>query len=371
VENCSDFTDDLASYSEIECSSVKAETLSEIVFTSGTTGQAKGVALTHKQVLTATMHIITQVRNNYSDIELLLMPLSHSFGMARMRTTLFARGTLVLGYPLQRLKNVFKAIELYKVTGLGLVPSGWKFIIQMSKDMIVKYSHQLKYIEFGSAALAPEDKLLVTEWFPQTHIVMHYGLTEVSRALFTHLHSDNHVAVGNLSRGAEVVILSEEDAILRVGEIGEIALKAKWMCTGYHDDSKLTKNSFVNGFLKTGDQGYVKGNHLFLTGRIREIINVGGKKVSPYRIEELMNDFDFVKESACAGYPDDQMGEVVHAYIVLNPKIEIMEDDVTSQLEKLIATKLPVYMRPSGYHYLESLPKTLTGKIQRGNLLQN
>ena len=368
IEDSSIFSIDISLYPEITTYNIESESVSEIVFTSGTTGDAKGVKLTHAGILSATNHIISQVKNNATDVELLLMPLSHSFGMARMRTTLFVGGTLVLGYPLQRLKKVFEAIELYKVTGLGLVPSAWKFITQMSKDMISRYSDQLRYIEFGSADLSPKDKKLVSTLFPSTHIVMHYGLTEVSRALFTDLHHDDYNAVGNLSMGASVIIVNEQGSRLANGEIGEIALKADWVTSGYFEDTQLTDASFINNYFRTGDQGYLQDDYLYLTGRIKELINVGGKKVSPYRIEELINDCNFVKESACAGFPDKHMGEVVHAFIVLDPIVQIKVDDATTQLKEVIAATLPVYMRPDQYHFTDSLPKTSTGKIQRRTL---
>ena len=264
------------------------------------------------------------------------MPLSHSFGMARMRTTLCRRHSC-FGISITATEKSFEAIELYKVTGLGFVPSAWKFITQMSKDMISKYSHQLRYIEFGSADFSPKDKKFVSTLFPRTHIVMHYGLTEVSRAMFTDLHHDDHNAVGNLSMGASVIIVNEQGLRLANGEIGEIALKADWVTSGYFEDTQLTNASFINNYFKTGDQGYLQDNYLYLTGRIKELINVGGKKVSPYRIENLINDCNFVKESACVGFPDKHMGEVVHAFIVLDPVLQIKVDDATTQLKEVIA----------------------------------
>ncbi|WP_350668797.1 AMP-binding protein, partial [Pseudoalteromonas sp. 69-MNA-CIBAN-0232] len=88
----------------------------------------------------------------------------------------------------------------YKVTGFGLVPSAWSFIVKMSKNLITKYASQLNYIEFGSAYLSVEDKAQLVAWFPTTHIVMHYGLTEVSRAIFTVFNVDSNEAVGNITR---------------------------------------------------------------------------------------------------------------------------------------------------------------------------
>jgi acyl-CoA synthetase (AMP-forming)/AMP-acid ligase II len=369
IEDCATFLHDSECEKTFSTAEIKEADIADLMFTSGATGEPKGVVLTHRQLVAATEHIIGQVQNTSADVELLLMPLSHSFGMGRMRTTLYVGGTLVLGYPLQRLKGVFKALEVHKVTGLGLVPSAWTFIVQMSKNMIARFAPQLNYIEFGSAHLPSEDKKLLTVWFPQTRIVMHYGLTEVSRAVFTHLHTDNHDSAGNLSRGAEVAIIRKNGELAPPGEEGEIALKAPWMMSEYYQNPDLTSEAFVDGYLRTGDLGKVEGDSLFLTGRLKEIINVGGKKVSPYQVEDVLNNSEIVNESACIALPDKDMGEVVQAFVVLEAAPSLESHEATERLKEIAAQHLPVHMRPHLYNYVASLPKTASGKIQRLKLV--
>ena len=368
IEDCAAFIQASECKTAFSVSEVKETDIADLMFTSGATGEPKGVMLSHRQLVEATEHIIGQIQNTPDDVELLLMPMSHSFGMGRMRTTLYAGGTLVLGYPLQRLKGVFKAIERHKITGLGLVPSAWAFIVQMSKNKIATFAPQLNYIEFGSAHLPAADKKLLTAWFPQTRIVMHYGLTEVSRAVFTHLHTDNHDSAGNLSRGAEVAIIRKNGALAAPGEEGEIALKAPWMMTGYYKEPDLTTEAFVEGYFRTGDLGKIEGDSLFLTGRLKEIINVGGKKVSPYQIEDVLNKSEIVNESACIALPDKDMGEVVQAFVVLETDPLLEANKATERLKEIAAQHLPVHMRPHKYNYVVSLPKTASGKIQRMKL---
>ncbi|NOI66953.1 AMP-binding protein [Vibrio sp. 99-8-1] len=365
IDDCHNFIQKLDSDSQLDTCQASYLGYADLMFTSGTTGEPKGVALTHNQLTEATEHIISQVGNTADDVELLLMPLSHSFGMARMRTTLYAGGALVVGYPLQRLKGVFKAFKNHHITGLGLVPSAWSFITQMSKDLIKKYASQLNYIEFGSAYLSPEDKALLTEWFPNTHLVMHYGLTEVSRAVFTHFHADDHEAVGHVSRGAEFVIFKENGIQAEQGTVGEIAFKAPWMFTSYYENSDLTLTSFIDGYFRTGDLGKVEGDYLYLTGRLKEIINVGGKKVSPYQVERIINQSDLVLECACIPYADSNMGEVVQVFIVLESNVEDDFKHVVEQLKIEVAKHLPVHMRPHRYQQINALPKTASGKLQR------
>ena len=365
IKNCVEFIEGIDQYPQLETFSIDCDGFADLMFTSGTTGEPKGVALTHTQLTLATEHIIAQVGNTSSDVELLLMPLSHSFGMGRMRTTLYAGGTLVLGFPLQRLKGIFKAIDKYKVTGFGLVPSAWTFITQMSKNLITKFSFQLKYIEFGSAYLSPEDKDQLVQWFPNTHIVMHYGLTEVSRAVFTHFNTDHHEAVGHIDRGAEFAIFKENGERANAGEIGEITFKAPWMLSEYYKNNDLTSESFIQGYFRTGDLGKYEGEYLYLTGRLKEMINVGGKKVSPYQVEDILNRCELVQESACTSFPDKNMGEVVQAFIVLKAESLIEFEIVVEQLKAIASQNLPMYMQPQKYQKMSSLPKTASGKVQR------
>ncbi|CAM3890989.1 AMP-binding protein [Vibrio aquimaris] len=365
VCDCKSYVNNIVQSNESNACLAQESEHADLMFTSGTTGEPKGVPLTHAQLTAATEHIVEQVGNTGNDVELLLMPLSHSFGMARMRSTLFVGGTLVIGYPLQRLKGVFKAIEEHSVTGFGIVPSAWSFITQMSKDMIAKYASRLRYIELGSAYLAPEEKRRLTEWFPDTNIVMHYGLTEVSRAIFTCFHTDDLEAIGKVSRGAKFIIIKEDGSKAEEGEEGEIAFLAPWMASEYYNNPLLTSKSYFEGYLLTGDLGKYQGEYLYLTGRLKEVINVGGKKVSPYQVEDVLNQCDGILESACIPFSDKNMGEVVQAYVVLEPENTAEFSEIVGNLKQYAAEHLPVHMRPQKFHKINSLPKTPLGKLQR------
>ena len=342
---------------------------SELIFTSGTTSQPKGVELTHEQLSLATQHIAAQVGNTSEDIELLLMPLSHSFGMARMRTTLYVGATLVIGYPLKRLKRVFEAFEKYQITGVGLVPAAWQFILKMSGDRLTQFASQLRYIELGSASLAPTDKAQLMAWFPHTRIVMHYGLTEVSRATFIDFRTDNLEAVGRVNQGAAFRILKDNGQPARDGEVGQIALKAPWMFSGYFQDPSATDKAFIDGYFLTGDLGKTDGEYLYLTGRLKEIINVGGKKVNPLDVERVLTLSPHLIECACFAYEDQMTGEAVAAALILEPELAL-SDDIINHFMNLAAQHLPVFMRPVNFIQVNTLPKTPSGKLQRHKLLR-
>lgn len=354
-----------------------AELIADIIFTSGTTGEPKGVALTHQQVLDATKHITQQVGNDESDRELLLMPLCHSFALGRMRSALLARTRLVIGYPLNRLKQVFKALEHHQITGFGIVPAAWDFITLMSKDKIANYSAQLKYIELGSAVLSIEKKQHMRSLFPTTHLIMHYGLTEVSRAIFSRFHHDPDDAMGSISSGANVRILSANGELVTDGMEGEIALQSSWMLSAYLDLPELNQSVFADGYFKTGDLGVVENNYLYLRGRLKEIINVGGKKVNPTDVEKVLVQHSNIADCACVAYTDPVVGEVVKAFIVITDIADtegqlcaVVPQKLVQNIQSFVQDKLPNHMRPQYYEHVCTIPKTATGKIQRLKLVK-
>ena len=362
-----------------------AELIADIIFTSGTTGEPKGVALTHKQVLDATKHIAEQVGNDEHDRELLLMPLCHSFALGRMRSALLVGTRLVIGYPLNRLKQVFKAFDLHNITGFGIVPAAWDFITLMSKDKIANYAPQLKYIELGSAVLSMENKQHMRRLFPTTHLVMHYGLTEVSRAIFSRFHHDPDDAMGCIRSGANVRILDPNGVLVTDGTEGEIALQSPWMLSAYLDLPELNQSVFSDGYFKTGDLGVVENNYLYLRGRLKEIINVGGKKVNPADIEKVLLQHTDITDCACVAYMDPVIGEVVKAFIVISDiantesqltadarqaPVEPVSQALVKSIQSFLQDKLPNHMRPQYYEHVSNIPKTATGKIQRLKLVQ-
>ena len=354
-----------------------AELTADIIFTSGTTGEPKGVALTHQQVLDATKHITQQVGNDENDRELLLMPLCHSFALGRMRSALLAGTTLVIGYPLNRLKQVFKALDVHQITGFGIVPAAWDFIILMSKDKIANYAPQLKYIELGSAVLSMEKKQQMRSFFPNTHLIMHYGLTEVSRAIFSRFHHDPDDAMGSISSGADVRILDPNGEVVTDGIEGEIALQSSWMLSEYLDLPELNQSVFADGYFKTGDLGVVENNYLYLCGRLKEIINVGGKKVNPTDVEKVLLQHSYITDCACVAYIDPVIGEVVKAFIVItdgsdneSQLSDLAPQALVQSIQSFVKDKLPNHMRPQYYEYVSTIPKTATGKIQRLKLVQ-
>ncbi len=338
----------------------------DILFTTGTTGIPKGVCLTNGNIAAAVRNINSFIQNTETDIELLALPISHSFGLGRIRCVLSAGGTIVLTNGFTNIKGFFRIIEEQNVTGLSFVPSAWAYIKKMSGKRIIDYAHQLKYIEIGSEYMSVADKKQLTEFLPHTKICMHYGLTEASRSIFLNFSNDiyNLDTLGKSSPNVEVDILGDNGESLGENQEGEICIKGDHVSRMYLGLSEEeVKDFFWRDYFKTGDYGVkLESGYIKIVGRKKEMINVGGKKVSPIEIEEILNTISGIKASACVGIPDPNgvLGEVVKVFLVGDENICDM-----IKVKNKITTSLESYKWPVEYSWIDAIPKTESGKIKR------
>lgn len=344
----------------------KLDDNADILFTTGTTGEPKGVVLSHRNITQSANNINSFIGNNHKDTELLAMPISHSFGLARLRCVLSVGGTLVLLGSIVNMKRMFRMFDEYKVTGLGLVPASWSYIKKMSGNKLAEYSNQLNYIEFGSAYMSAEDKMALTKLFSNTRLCMHYGLTEASRSTFMEFNTsiDYLNTVGKPSPNVIINIFDENGNELYKEEEGEICIKGDHVSREYLNVEK--NNLFYGEYFRTGDIGLINNkNYIVLKGRSKELINVGGKKVSPIEIENKIKELDSELESVCIGIndPQDVLGEVVKAFVVKGSSICDFE-----QIDDFLKKNLEKHKVPVKYEWINEVPKTSSGKIQRQKL---
>lgn len=339
--------------------------VADILFTTGTTGAPKGVALSYTNQAAAALNINTFIQNTADDIELLALPVSHSFGLGRVRCVLSKGGTLVMLGTFANVKKFFGEMKRCGVTGFGMVPASWGFIKKMSGKYIGKFADQLKYIEIGSSFMPTADKEMLMELLPDTRICMHYGSTEASRSTFMEFHTykDNLLTAGKASPNCEIKIFSPEGKQLPLGEEGEVCVKGEHVtCSYWNETPERFASDFYDGFFRTGDCATMdaEGN-IYLKSRIKEMINVGGKKVAPMEVEDILNAVPGIKESACIGIPDPDgvLGELVKAFIVADDSIT--DTEILEQLRP----KLEVYKLPVAIERISEIPKTNSGKIQR------
>ena len=338
------------------------DSIADMLYTTGTTGRKKGVVLTQANVLAAARNITEFVGSGPEDVEVVPLPLSHSFGLGRLRCMAVAGNTLILERSVGTGATVVKQILDRRATGLAMVPAGFDIVRRMTGDALGRAREHLRYIEIGSAPMRPETRLWLTELLPNTRICHHYGLTEASRAVFTEYHRDAHKSgtAGRPAPHVEMTICDESGSRLPVGENGEVVVRGGMVMKEYWKQPELTEKAFCAEGLKTGDIGYVDADgYLFLLGRRSDLINVGGRKVAPDEIEDLLRQFDGIKDVGCVGEPDELLGERVKAYLVADREIRC------SEVVAFLRTRVEEFKIPQVVERIEIIPRTNSGKIQR------
>lgn len=336
--------------------------VADLLYTTGTTGKKKGVVLTQANILAAARNITQFIGSSAEDVEVVPLPLSHSFGLGRLRCMAIAGNTLILEPGVGTGAPVMKRILDVRATGLALVPAGFDILRRMTGDTLGQAKDHLKYIEIGSAPMKPETRQWLTDLLPNTRICHHYGLTEASRAAFTEFHSDvqKRGTAGRAAPNVEISVCDENGKKLPAGESGEVVVHGRMVMREYWKNPELTRQAFYGDSLRTGDIGYLDADgYLFLLGRRNDLINVGGRKVAPDEIEDLLRGFQGVSDVACVGEPHPLLGECVKAYVVADR--DIRQGEIVSFLRP----RVEEHKIPQMVERIDLIPRTSSGKIQR------
>ncbi len=364
VVSPSTFTASTAGEEEIQ-PSCHGDAIADLLYTTGTTGRKKGVVLTQANILAAARNITAFVGNGPEDVEVVPLPLSHSFGLGRLRSQAVTGHTLVLEPGVGTGAPVLKRILDTRATGLALVPTGFEILRRVTGDVLGQAREHLRYIEIGSAPMRHETREWLTRLLPHTRICHHYGLTEASRAAFIEYHSDAH-KVGTVGRAApnvEIVICDEQGERMPSGQTGEVVVRGGMVMREYWKQPELTRRTFGAEGLKTGDIGYLDADgYLCLLGRRGDLINVGGRKVAPDEIEDLLCHMDGVRDAGCVGVPDELLGECVKAYLVADREIG------RAEVVAFLRPRLEEWKIPQTVERIACIPRTNSGKIQRQTL---
>ena len=333
--------------------------------TSGTTSRPKGVPLKHKNLLKSLDNIVNTYELSEQDIAMVVMPLFHVHGLIGVAlSTLASGGEIVI--PEKFSASAFWKIQKdYNATWYSAVPTIHQILLLRAEDdNAPKKSFRL--IRSCSAALAPSVLEDLEKRFGAP-VLEAYGMTEASHQMSSNPLPPNKRKAGSVGipTGVDINIMSMESIgkMLNSGEIGEVVIKGENVTSGYHNNQEANDDSYIDGWFRTGDQGFIdEDGYLNLTGRIKELINRGGEKISPLEVDSILINHPSVNEAVCFAHPDEKYGEVVHAALVTNS--EVSENEIQEFCSKSLAS----FKVPEKIHFAEKLPRTATGKIQRRNV---
>lgn len=332
-----------------------------IMYTSGTSGNPKGVLLTYKHLSGSPEAMKYFVDLTEKDIKLSSLPLSHSGGLIYIQNCISFNITLVLMErfsPLEFLKN----IERYLVTCFHIVPSMYYAILQLKEFESYDLSSLRWMVVFGAPS-SPDVLARFNQYCPNTHLLNGWGLTETCppNTVIT-LGSKNIASVGKPAPWIEIKIVSTEGEPVAPGEIGEIAIKSWVVMKSYYKDPQETNRVIKNGWFYTGDLGrFDEERFLYIAGRKKEMIKVSGQLVYAPEVEAALHKHQDILEAAVIGVPDKLRGEIVKAFIVKNKNSGLCESDLRVFCQEHLAH----FKVPHKIEFVGSLPKNRAGKVDK------
>jgi acyl-CoA synthetase (AMP-forming)/AMP-acid ligase II len=340
--------------------------IASLIYTSGTTGAPKGITLGHDNLGSNIAGVIESLSILPDDRFLCVLPFYYSFGNSILHSHLSLGATLVLldpaGYPVR----ILEAIEQHHCQGFAGVPS--LYLSLLKKTDFTKHDlGSLRYLTQAGGPLAVEFIRELLDRLPGVRLYVMYGQTECSAriaCLPPDRLDDKFGSVGRPIRGLEIRVVDQSGVPCAAGEQGEICVRGPSIMRGYWQDPERTGQVLRDGWLHTGDHGYLdEDGFLFIVGRQTEMLKIADNRVSPYEIEEVILELPGVEECAVVGCEHQLLGQAAHAAIVAS------DPGLTAQaVKKHCKQQLAFYKIPKTIAFVDALPKTSSGKIRRGEI---
>jgi len=334
--------------------------------TSGTTSRPKGVPLTQLNLAASTQHIIEVYELSPSDLTVIVLPLFHVHGLvAALLSSMVSGGTVVIPSAGRFSASSFwNDMKTYGATWYTAVPTVHQILLERHNTKPESEYPKLRFIRSCSASLAPA----ILEHLEQTFgapVLEAYAMTEASHLMTSNPlpHRGVHKS-GSVGKavGQELAILDNNGVVQKPGCSGEVCIRGLNVTKGYQNNPEANKTAFKFGWFHTGDLGYLDNDgYLFLIGRIKELINRGGEKISPMEVDAVLLLHPAVAEAVAFAVPDEKYGEEINAAVVTKEGATVTESEIRAFCKKNLAS----FKIPKRVFITESIPKTATGKVQR------
>jgi len=346
--------------------------LAALIYASGSTGDPKGVMLTHRNMMTAVESISTYLEIAEDEVILNVLPLSFDYGLYQMIMAVRAGGRLVLDRSFAYPAKVLSMAVEEGVTGFPGVPTIFAMMAEMRTLGQYDFA-RIRYVTNTAAALPVKHISMLKEMFPKARIYSMYGLTECKRC--TYLPPEDverkPTSIGIAIPNTELWIVGEDGNRLGPGQVGQLVIRGATVMRGYWEKPEETAKRLKPGplpgemVLYTGDLCRLdEEGYLYFVGRMDDIIKSRGEKVAPKEVEGALVNIAGVKEAAVIGVPDEILGQAVKAFVVLEAGAALSEREILRQCQG----RLEGFMVPKEVVIVPELPKTTTGKIKKVGL---
>lgn len=338
-----------------------------LLYTSGTTGKPKGVMLSHNNFYSQCFDVVPSIMGmEPEDRVVLVLPLFHVYGLSNGLVASIYNGCSIVLVSHYSPKNLLGAIEDHDATVLIAIPSMYQHLLQSARVRKQTIPKSLRVCVSGGAPLAVATIKEFEELFV-TRINEGYGLTETTSAVSLNPSGDGYKvgSIGPPAGGVSMGIMNDDGALLPDGEEGEIVIKGSVVTQGYWNNQEATDESIFGGWFHSGDLGYRDSDgYYFITDRKKDLIIRGGFNISPREVEEALATHPAVEEAAVVAVEDRREREAVKAFVVLKESGSI----TTADLAEFCGANLAPYKVPKIFEFVDTLPKSATGKVLRREL---
>ncbi|KAK6925816.1 AMP-binding enzyme, C-terminal domain [Dillenia turbinata] len=357
------------SESDLDCASKLVNKSSDealFLHTSGTTSRPKGVPLTQLNLAASVNNIKSVYKLTENDSTVIVLPLFHVHGLiAGLLSSLRSGGAVALPAAGRFSASMFWSdMNNYKATWYTAVPTIHQIILDRHVSKPEPVYPKLRFIRSCSASLAPAIMSRLEETFGAP-VLESYAMTEATHLMSSNpLPEDGQHKAGSVGRpvGQEMAILDENGERQEAGKKGEVCIRGANVTKGYKNNAEANEAAFLYGWFHTGDLGFFdEDGYLHLVGRIKELINRGGEKISPIEVDAVLLSHPDIAQAVCFGVPDHKYGEEINCAIIPKEGSNVDEDEV----QKFCKKNLAIFKVPKKVFITDSVPKTATGKIQR------
>lgn len=340
--------------------------ISEIMFTTGTTGKSKGVVLQHKAILCSAGNLIFGNEYNENTIIAVPGPLNHSNAIRKLYTSIYNGNTVVILDGMTKIVDFYNALDKYKVNALCLPPSAVQMLFVISKEKIGNYADQIDFVESAGAPLPVVDRERLMRLLPKSRLYIGYGSTEAGPMCEYNYNKFEKPGncVGEVMPNGNVVIVNDKHEIINSScdNLGLLACGGDIRMLGYWNEPELTKQTMNSDYVYTNDIGYIDiDNFVYIVGRQDDVINSGGLKIAPIDVENVALEIDGVNECICIAMKDKLLGFVPKLLIVFDNEKEYDSKAIINHL----SNKLESFKVPKIVERVDSIEKTYNGKLNR------
>ena len=336
-----------------------------IVYTSGSTGRPRGAVLSHLNIVSNTRSIVEYLELTAEDRIMVVLPFYYIYGKSLLNTHFFVGGSVVVDNRFLYPNAILQTMKEQAVTGFAGVPSTFTILLRRSGLKTQKFG-TLRYLTQAGGPMAPAVQKELAEALAPAKLFIMYGATEASARL-SYLDPEDLPrkwgSIGKAIPNVELFVADPEGRPLGAGREGEIVARGANIMSGYWNHPEETEKVLKNGLYFTGDLGTMDDEgFLYVIGRTRDMIKIGGHRVSAKEIEDAIYEHPAVVEAAVIGIPDDVLGEVPKAFLVIKKG---HPGEIEEELPRFLQQRLAAYKVPKSFEIRETLPKNESGKIQK------